>query len=177
MTSMTQLTVPNFRTAMRSVSSASAARGPVAMATRSVRAHRRAHQAGGWVTSMGSSRDYGDAPRQTADRNRLQCSQRRRVDDGHVVREAVCNVELAAVGTERELPWPLADQNVLLDFVSPGVDRGDSIGTSQGHERSAAVGRELHADRPDVLLVDTWNLEIDRMDDLLAVGIDHRDGT
>src|SRR5690348_1462354 len=148
MTSMTQLTVPNFSTPMRSVESAlaAAAADAAARAMRSVRASRRTHEAGGWIARTVSSWYYGDAPRQTSDGNRLLRSQRRGVDDGHVIGEPIRDVELAVVCAERELPGALAHQNVLLDLVGPGIDHGNPIGTPQGHERHAAIRRELQAD-------------------------------
>src|SRR6185437_8863303 len=175
MTSMTQLTVPNLSTPMRSAESARATADPAAMATRSVRASRRVRKSGGWVARTISSRDYGDAPRQTSDGHRLQRFQRGNVDDGHIIREAVRDVESAAVGAERELPGTLPDQNVLLDLVGLCVDHGNPVGTSQGHERLATVCRELQADGADVLLVDTWNIEVDDVQDLMASRIDDRD--
>src|SRR6185312_2083282 len=174
MTSMTQLTVPNFRTAMRSLESARAATGAATMATSSRSADRRPHRREQGVARTISSRNHGDAPRQAADRNRFQRLERHRIDDRHVIREAVCNVELAAVRAERELPRPLAHQDVLLDLVGFGVDDGDPIGTSEGHESGAAVGRELQPDRADVLLVDARNVEVDDVYDLMACRIDDR---
>src|SRR6185312_10521272 len=124
---------------------------------------------------MVSSRDYGDTPRQAADRNRLHCLERRHVDDGHIIREAVCDVELAAVRAERELPRPLSHQNVLLDLISPGVDYGHPVGAAQGHEGRATVPRELQSDGTDVLPVDAGNIEVDDVYDLMALRIYDRD--
>src|SRR6185437_151388 len=124
---------------------------------------------------MITSGDYGDAPRQTADGNGFHRLLRRHVDDRHVIREAVCNIELAAVGAERELPWPLAHQDVPLDVIRPGIHHGNPIGAPQRHERRAPVGGELHADRSDVLLVDAGNIEVDDVYDLMASRVDDRD--
>src|SRR5690606_38548354 len=87
------------------------------------------------------------APGQGARRDGLGDLQLRHVDDRDVVGIAVGRVDELLVRAEGELPYPLADKQVVDDLEGLGVDHRDAVRRPEGDEAELAVAGQPHADR------------------------------
>ena len=73
------------------------------------------------------------------------------------------------------MPDPLANENVLDHLQRLGVDDGDPIRRTEGHERNLVIARQLDANRLDQISAHTLDFKKDRLLDLAGRHIDDRD--
>ena len=83
------------------------------------------------------------APRIAADLDRLDRLVRLRVDHGHVVEHAVGGEQQVLLGRQRQMPDPLADENVALDLERARIDDRDPIGAGPSATNAVAPSRVM----------------------------------
>src|SRR6516225_3630800 len=106
------------------------------------------------------------------DRDRLGDLEICHVDDGDVVRHAVCRQKIFFVRGKRHVPDALAHEKIFLNLMCCTVDHGNAVGRTECHESCLAVSGDADSDGLDGLLPQPWYIERDLLLHLMFRRVD-----